>query len=89
MLQEMATITDTFVLHLSRKQRQDILVFDEEDSEAKANRHAAYRQFVFWQHGRLGVGNRKIIPSCCVWNIRDKYPDPFQQYRGFQASRLS
>jgi hypothetical protein len=46
-------------------------------------RRAAYREFVSKYYGHLGTGNRKVIPSCCVWKIRDKYPDRYKQYRGF------
>ena len=52
-------------------------------AEAKSNRHAAYRSFIFWQHGWLGQGNRRVIPSCCVTAIREKYPSPNRRYTGF------
>ncbi|XP_052213985.1 uncharacterized protein LOC127832518 [Dreissena polymorpha] len=83
-------VLDPAVLRLARLQRRDILLLDDADEEDphKANRHAAYRQYILWAHGRLGVGNRRVIPSCCVWAIRDKYPNPFQIYVGFVPARL-
>ena len=47
-------------------------------------RKAAYRQYVLNKYGHLGSGNRRIIPSCIVWCIRNKYPDEHGHYSGFK-----
>ncbi|KAK3089107.1 hypothetical protein FSP39_000875 [Pinctada imbricata] len=84
--EDAVVVLDEAVLRVSR---QDVLAVGEGDDLAKENRHAGYRQFILWTYGRLGTGVRKAIPSCCVWAIRDRYPDPFGQYVGFVPSRLS
>ncbi|KAL3879772.1 hypothetical protein ACJMK2_032058 [Sinanodonta woodiana] len=76
------------VLLVAQRYRQDVLATEEDDNYNRGKRHAAYRQFILWTFGYLGAGNRRAIPGCCVWRIRDKYPDSFSQYRGFIQGRL-
>ena len=57
---------------------------DNRDNSTCAFRKAAYRGFVLWQHGYLGKGNRKVVPSCAVLFIRKKYPSPTGIYIGFR-----
>ena len=49
-------------------------------------RHASYRQYVMWQHGHFGKGHCRVIPSCCVLEIRKHYPSPDGHYTGFKNS---
>lgn len=81
-------VLDEAVLALGRMYRRDILVVDDDADWNKANRHQGYRQYILWTHGRLGAGKRRVIPSCCVGTIRDRYPDPFGQYTGHVAGRI-
>lgn len=62
---------DEAVLALARLYREDVLALPADENYNRANRHAAYRQFILWTYGKLGAGQRKVIPSCVVWKIRD------------------
>ena len=56
------------------------------DYSTQSYRKAAYRQHTLWKYGKLGRGNRKILPSCVVTTIRQAYPAPNGNYMGFRRS---
>ena len=64
---------DKDCLMLSIKAWADIRA-DEHNFESNNYRKAAYRQFTLWKYGRLGKGNRRVVPSCVVWAVRREYP---------------
>lgn len=43
-------------------------------------RYASYKQFIWWIFKSLGKGNRRVIPSCVIWKIRNTYPESDGQY---------
>ncbi|KAM7291318.1 P2X purinoceptor 7 [Ixodes scapularis] len=49
-------------------------------------RFVAYRQFTRWMWGRLGAGNRRVLPACAVHKIRKTFPS--QRYTGFRYPSL-
>ncbi len=79
--QELANlILDPLVLHIFRMYRADLFPL--------RNLHAAFRCYILWEYGQLRVGDRRVIPSCVVSKIRDRYPDPYNNYRGFARVRF-
>ena len=76
-------VLDTSVLSIAIVNRSDVFADDLEYSPA-SYRKAAYRQWILWQHGYLGRANRRVIPSCVVWAVRDRYPAPDGNYLGFK-----
>ena len=84
-------ITEGGVLHLAVGIWHDVRAQprpQNHNDRNRAFRHASYRNWVMWQNGVLGAGVRVVIYSCCVWVIRDKYPDSNGQYTGFRPSRV-
>ena len=49
-------------------------------------RWAAYRQFIWWIHGRMGRRNRRVIPACVVHSIRKQFPkEAGDAYAGYNS----
>ena len=74
---------DQPVLELVIRARCDIIV-DPLDFAMATFCKAGYRQFILWEHGYLGKGNKRIIPACAVRKIRQQYPSPDNVYTGFR-----
>ena len=63
---------DHMVLEVAMRVNEDLMA-DEQVRNNAAYRHQAYRVFIYWQHGRLRPGNRRVLPSCAVWAIRNMF----------------
>ncbi|XP_067653194.1 P2X purinoceptor 7-like [Haliotis asinina] len=77
------TVISPAVLDIAMAHYNDFFVHDQERNNA-AYRHQAYRQFTLQRFGRLGQGNRRVVPSCVVLAIRRRYPDPTGIYTGYK-----
>lgn len=50
----------------------------------RAYRYAAYRQFCWFAHGKLGKKIRRVLPSCVISKVREEYPSKSGRYTGFK-----
>ena len=41
----------------------------------RSYRYSSYQQFIRWVFDRLGKKNRRVIPSCVLWKIRNIFPE--------------
>lgn len=71
------------ILSISIVNQSDVFADDPDYSPSRYWK-TAYRQWILWQHGYLGRTNRRVVPSCIVWDVHDKYPAPDGQYLGFK-----
>ena len=76
---------DRDILEVCIKARCDIRA-DEFNFSMESFRKAGYRQYALWRYGKLGRGNRRVIPTCVVRRIRTRYPAPDGRYMGFRAN---
>lgn len=74
---------DRDILEVCIKARSDIRA-DEFNFSMESFRKAAYCQFALWKYGKLGRGNRRVLPACAVRMIRQAYPSPDGRYMGFR-----
>ena len=80
-------VLDANVLDIAMHYREDMLVLGNVRNNENF-RHAAYRQYVLWQHGLLGRGSRRVLRSCCVLAICTCCPSPNGVYTGYRPARL-
>lgn len=59
------------------------------DYTTSSYKKATYRQFILWQEGRLGRGNYKVVPSCVIWTVRNRYPALDGLYLGLKNIEIT
>lgn len=47
-------------------------------------RYVSYQQYVYYAYGWLGAKERRALPACACWAIRDAFPSTTGVYRGFR-----
>ena len=75
-------VMDEDVVRAAVNLDRNVACEDTWDHNPRSLRHQAYRQFVYHVAGTTGLRRRLIVPSCIVWAIRNKWPDPDGVYMG-------
>ena len=82
------SILDQVTLEIAVENNNLVFANRDDFQSNKFLRHMAYRQFVVWHYGNLGVGIRVVVPSCVVREIRRRYPSTDGHYTGFIPTRI-
>jgi len=72
-------------MEVCTKARCDIRA-DEFNFSMESFRKAGYSQYALLTNGKLGRGNRRVLPACVVRIIRQAYPAPDGRYMGYRNS---
>ncbi|XP_068937485.1 P2X purinoceptor 7-like [Petaurus breviceps papuanus] len=64
---------------------QDPLLEMDADALNDQLRHCAYRRYVDWRFGSKDMAGFAILPSCCRWKIRERFPKKDGKYTGFRS----
>ena len=65
--------------------REDTHLPPRDNVPNRTYRYAAYRQYTWWVHDRLGRHVRRIIPSCAVSRIRAEFEEESGDYSVFKG----
>ena len=49
--------------------------------------YAAYKQFIWCLFNYLRKGNRRVIPCCALWKIRNCFPEPNADYVNYSEGK--
>ena len=52
----------------------------EDNFPNRSLRYATYKEFMWWVFKKLRKGNRRLIPLCALWKIRELYPEADENY---------
>ena len=87
-LQEIHLITDVNVLTMQRLYRNDVFARHNatEEEYNKAMRHAAYRQYILFQYGRLDRGVLGLCHHVLLGLLDTNSQTPFGHYIPYEPS---
>ena len=68
-------------LHKSKGDYLEAITF------SQSLRYAAYKQFIWWVFTYQSKGNRRVIPSCALWKIRNCFPEPNSEYVNYSEGK--